>query len=320
MFNHILVPLDESALAECALPHALVMARVFGAKVTLMRVLEQRSKVAGHVQPCDPLEWNLRKAEAEAYLRSIQSRFGGLDSEVACVLREGEPAKNIIQFARLHDVDLVILSSHGKSGLAGWTLGSVGQKTALHIHVSLMVVRAFTVRQAAQKALSYKRIMVPLDGSARAECALPVACRLARRHGAEMQLVHVVEQPKLPRRVPLSDEENALTTRLIELNKSDAEQYFKTLKNRSLAERVKTNIFVNDQIEDSLHALVDADATDLVVMAAHGLSSGTNKPFGSTVVSFLAYGTAPLLVVQDLEAHEVELSAAEQAAKEHQGH
>jgi nucleotide-binding universal stress UspA family protein len=69
-----------------------------------------------------------------------------------------------------------------------------------------------------------------------------------------------------------------------------------------------------------LHTFINAQAADLVVMAAHGLSSKVNKPFGRTVVNFLAYGTVPLLVVQDLRAHEVELSAAEQAAKEHQGH
>ncbi len=320
MFKHILVPLDESALAECVLPHVQAMARVFGAKVTLLRVLEHANKLAGHSQPCDPFEWNLGKAEAEAYLSSIQSRFELPDSEVSTMLMEGDPAKNIIRFAHQNNVDLLILSSHGKSGLTGWTLGSVGQKLALHIHLSLMVVRAFAAKQTEQKEQAYQRIVLALDSSARAECALPIACRLARQHKAELMIVHFVEKPELPRRVPHSAEESGLVERLIELNKGDVERYFEDLTQQNLSDLLTTNIIVSDQLEDSLHAFVTEKAADLVVLAAHGLSSKPNRSFGSTVVNVLTYGTAPLLIVQDLKVHEVYLSAAEQAAKEFQGH
>lgn len=320
MYKHILVPLDESSLAECVLPHAVAIAKTFGARLTLLRVLEP-PKRAGYAQPCDPLEWNLRKAEAEAYLAEVKARLESQGLEINSAQLEGEVAKTIVQFAHHNGVDLVILSSHGESGLSGYTLGSVGQKTANHIHLGFMVVRAFKPAQSNTE-IHYKSLLLPLDGSARAECALPIAQRLAKQHEAELLLAHVVALPEMPRRVPLSDEEKALLERLLEMNKREAEQYLEDLKKRLSAEQIKANsrVVVSDQVEDSLNVLAKETEADLVIMAAHGFSGKLNKPFGSKVAHFLAYGEAPLLIIQDLKVEEVLPSAAEQAAKEHHGH
>ena len=73
MFNRILVPLDGSSLAEGAIPHAELFARIFGAKIFLLQVLEPTSY---HENPkaVDPLNWQIRKAEADLYMQGIASR------------------------------------------------------------------------------------------------------------------------------------------------------------------------------------------------------------------------------------------------------
>ncbi|HEX7556037.1 MAG TPA: universal stress protein, partial [Leptolinea sp.] len=73
MFNRILVPLDGSTLAERAIPHAEQFARIFGASITLLQVLEPTSY---HENPkaVDPLSWQIRKAEADVYMKGIAAR------------------------------------------------------------------------------------------------------------------------------------------------------------------------------------------------------------------------------------------------------
>ena len=90
MFDSMLVPLDGSRLAECVLPHVVALARVFEARVTLVRVLEEGSQ-AGK-KPVDPLEWHISKAEAEAYLADVAGRLrdAGLHPEMR--LLEGSPS------------------------------------------------------------------------------------------------------------------------------------------------------------------------------------------------------------------------------------
>ncbi len=74
MFDNILVPLDRSVLAECVLPHAVAMARAFQSQVTLLTVLERGTRL-DCTYGVDPLEWRIRKLEAESYLRSLADRL-----------------------------------------------------------------------------------------------------------------------------------------------------------------------------------------------------------------------------------------------------
>lgn len=83
---------------------------------------------------------------------------------------------------------------------------------------------------------------------------------------------------------------------------------------------VQTRLLVSDDAAATLHDLVDQENVDLVVLSAHGYSGRTKWPYGSMVVNFIAYGTTPLLIVQDLTPDEVERTQAEVAAREYKGH
>jgi nucleotide-binding universal stress UspA family protein len=83
---------------------------------------------------------------------------------------------------------------------------------------------------------------------------------------------------------------------------------------------VETRLLSTDNVTVALHELVDREQIDLVVLSAHGYSGATRFPYGSHVVSFIAYGSTPLLIVQDLTPADVEPTAAEEVAGEHQAH
>lgn len=321
MFRHILVPLDGSPLAECVLPHALEVARTFAARLTVLQVLESPSKRDGH-PAVDPLDWHLTKAESEAYLDGVAKRLrdAGADVRHACI--EGRPAERIIEFAHRHGIDLIALSSHGQSGLSGWNVSSVVQKIILRAHVSTLLVRSY--RGVSQKLVDmrYRRLMVTLDCSHRAECVLPVATGLARHHQAEVLLTHVVRRPEMPRRAPLSAEDIELTDRVVQRNRSEATRYLEHLRSRLSPDisEIRQCLLIDQNAAVALHELVATENAELVIMSAHGHSGGSRWPFGSVAVSFIVYGNTPLLIVQDLAPDELEKTRAEIAFQELKGH
>ena len=180
MFDNILVPLDQSVLAECVLPHAVAIARAFQSQVTLLNVLEGGNRLDG-TYGVDPLEWRIRKLEAESYLRSLADRLKETGLPVKSRMLEGEAAEQIIDFAHNSGVNLIILSSHGQSGLTGWNVSSVVQKIVMRARTSIMIVRAYQRKAADLADLRYQRLLVPMDGSRRAEWVWPLATTLAAR-------------------------------------------------------------------------------------------------------------------------------------------
>ena len=130
MYKKMLVPLDGSSLAECVLPHVVAVAKALDARVTLLRVLEH-AQITDRLQSVDPLGWHIRKAEAEADLEGVRSRLQESGLRAQSVLLEGHAAERIIEYAHENGVDLIILSSHGRSGLSGWNVSSIVFKIIL---------------------------------------------------------------------------------------------------------------------------------------------------------------------------------------------
>jgi nucleotide-binding universal stress UspA family protein len=318
MFEHILVPLDGSSLAESSLPHALAIAGVCGAQVTLMHVLDQASPQA----PVDPGNWYFRKVEGQAYLQGISSRLYDLGWQCSTVLDEGQAADCIIRYAHDNQISLIAMSSHGQSGLSGWNISSVVQKVLLRAATSVLIVPAYRSFQADLTGLYYQRVFAPLDCSRRAEVVLPLAAKLAGRQGVTLKLVHMVARPGMPSHLPLSKIENELIEQVVRRNQREAGRYLENVCARLAGEdlAVETCVQVSENPIEALHVLVEQEGADLVVLSAHGSSGCPRWPYGSVTLSFIAYGTAPLLILQDLAPERIRPSLAELAAKEQPVH
>ena len=318
MIDHILVPVDGSALAECVLPHAATLARAFEARITVLRVVEREPNGEGG-RAVDPLNWHIRRAEAEAYVDEVVSRLQEIDLRAEKVLLEGSAAERIVAFAHNEGVDLIVISSHGQSGLSRWNINSVVQKVILRAFLPTLIVRAYQPVPAELTELHYNRLMVPLDGSQRAECVLPLSKAIARFHNCPLLLAHVVNRPEMPSRMPLTDEEIELVEQLMERNREKAAKYLDEVESR-IDSPVETRLTVGESTPVALHELVDQEEIDLVVLSAHGYSGEARWPYGSVALNFIAYGTTPLLIVQDISREELERTEAEIAAEESKGH
>lgn len=139
MFKRILVPLDGSALAEQILPQVQALARLHESEIFLLRAAE------AHAFPgSDPTQAQVEVVqEAEEYLKGVQDRLqrGGV-KKVNWAVWYGSPAEAITEYAKVHEVDLVAMLTHGRSGVSRWVLGSVAEKVLRGTSVPILLVRA----------------------------------------------------------------------------------------------------------------------------------------------------------------------------------
>ena len=304
MTNRIIVALDGSALAEISLPHALAMAKLLGAQIDLLRVVEPTESLVDGLGSVDPLIWRFKKNEAEAYLSAVRTRLEPYGIPITKTLREGRAVDQIGKQARDSGAELLIMSSVGQHqhGDPCSTFSPTVRQILDQRLISTVIVRTNTAEQALTHDLTpvqYKCVMVPLDGSRRAEATIPTANRLAQEHNARLLLVHVVGNPEMARRIPISPEDVQLARQLVERNQAEGEQYLAQLQ-AHLGAHVQTVLEVSDQVATTLQQVVEREGVDLMVMSAHGYSGATRWPYGSVTHRFISDGSTPLLVVQDL--------------------
>ncbi len=134
MYGHILVPLDGSAMGEAALPHAEGLALKLGSSVLLLRVANV---------PPELIEEAIQSEtdEARDYLTRVAQRFkdAGLQAEWEVV--EGDPGRAIIDTAHERNADLIVMATHGRSGLSRLVLGSVADRVLRDSHLPVLMVR-----------------------------------------------------------------------------------------------------------------------------------------------------------------------------------
>lgn len=302
MLDRILVPLEGSTLAECVLPHAKAIAQSVGAHLMFLHVVEQEKSESSF--QVDPLNWYLRKVEAQSYIDQVSRQWEQTSLSITNVLLEGPAAARVVEYTHDNDVDLVVLSNQSQSGVA--------QKVIWQVRKSIMLVRAQWPEGNQPDEMRYARILIPLDGSLRAESVLPIAIHLAQYHQAELLLVHVVARPEILHRHPLPPEDSGLIEQITQRNLSAATEYLEQLQLR-LPPEIQIRLLVSNNVIASLHELVEQGKVDLVILSAHGHSGDNQRAYGNVVTNFITYGAAPLLIIQDLPSPKTGSHATENA-------
>lgn len=189
MFNKLLIPLDGSVLAEQALDIAVTLLPAGAGDILLLRVPELSPMSGGGFG--GGLDWyypdqaaERAYEEAAAYLDDVAARWARPGVTFSPHIGAGDPAAAIVDLAEEHAVDAIAMSTHGRSGLSRWTMGSVAEKVMRGAPCPAFITR---------EARPLRRIIVPLDGSLAAEHALPQALAVAQRTGAAITLLHVIE-------------------------------------------------------------------------------------------------------------------------------
>jgi nucleotide-binding universal stress UspA family protein len=318
VFKHILVPLDGSQLAECVLPHLIAIADD-ETRITLTRVMDMESESTTE-QPVSPLDWQILRAEVDAYLERVANTLRAEKiTQVEYAILEGSPAEAVIEYAQKSEVNLILLSSHGKSGVSRWNVSSVVRKIVDRSLLSTMVIRAYNFESMNLGAIHYQQILVPLDGSMRAELSLTTAASLAQRHGSRLVLIHIIPRPELIQRVPPTAEDQEITERLVDRAKEIAEKYFEQLHSRVPVE-FDHQIHISTDVTNTIHRIVTKQEIDLLVLSAHGHSADSMRSYGNVTGALIEYGTTPLITIQDLSPGEIEPNRAEETTREYKGH
>lgn len=151
-YKHILVPLDGSELAERALPHAMIMAQLCQAEVTFLQVVPPIKEViaadSDHPMYVDE-QWHDIEAHDQEYLHTVCERHGCADLTVHTVVEMGTTAaEKIIEYAHENPVDLIVMATHGRSGLKRWVYGSVADKVLRGANLPTLLVRCHSEEEA----------------------------------------------------------------------------------------------------------------------------------------------------------------------------
>jgi nucleotide-binding universal stress UspA family protein len=150
--ERILVPLDGSTLAEVALPKALALARLPSSEVILLHVIppiedaiDDGDRISIDEQ-CDN-----EKCRALRYLRSISHRpeWHGVTMQIAVDI--GPAADAILEYAQKHDIDWIVMATHGRSGIRRWVIGSVAEKVLRAAPTTVVLVRAGSAAESEAK-------------------------------------------------------------------------------------------------------------------------------------------------------------------------
>lgn len=299
MIRTILVPLDGSPQAECALSHALAVARAFGSEIVLLRVQEDARKPG---DPIDTVSWRLGGAEARCYVDRLAATLGGQGARARGVLAEGDPAEKILREAREQAADLVVLSRHGQNGPSEFTLGGNAEKVLARAGISVLVTDGADPLGPAPAMASYRRLAVPLDGSQRARWALLQAIPLARAHDGEILLVHIVTPSPFAAGTPPTPEEEDLARRFAAHDRQAAESYLRDMAAlvADSGVAVRTLLLDSANVVQALQKVALDEQVPLVVISAHGRSGAAPWPYGSVADRLIHHGAANLLVLQDM--------------------
>ena len=288
MLNRIIVPLDGSKLAETALAHARELAEAFGSEIRLVSACPSRDNDHGRM--------------IQAYLNERADTLKGeIRNPVATVrteILEGDPAERIVDDACREKADLIVVASHGHTGILLWAMGGTAQKIVHDSPVSVLLVRASA--RAGKNSLpgSFGKILLPLDGLESGESSLPCALEIAEKLNARVTLFGVVESGRRVHTIGGQDYVHYSEQRVDEMQ-SELKAYL----DRTAEKFVKLGIPVCREIRfgDAAHEIIKysgRSGTRIVIMSGHNRSGLRKWVFGSVSAKVLHAGKVPLLLVR----------------------
>jgi nucleotide-binding universal stress UspA family protein len=136
-FKNVLLPLDGSEEAEQRLEEAMSLVKVTNGELILLHVIEPFASWGQDIGN----EFSNSKHQRNEYLNKIKARVEAEGVSVKAVLIPGRPAEEICKYAVRDEVDIVLVSPHGASGILGWAIGSVADKVARHSPKPVLVMR-----------------------------------------------------------------------------------------------------------------------------------------------------------------------------------
>ena len=319
MFKILLVPLDGSALAEQSLGQAAAIARATGAEIDLVSVHHSVSHDGYGDVPSDDHSWN----DEHRYLETVASDLvAGASLHVSHSMLSGDPEEMICRRAADIDADLIVITSHGRTGFSRTWFGSVADGLVRRAPAPVLILRPIVgdARRRAARSL-FDHVLVPLDGSRLATEILPTAVDLARCSHARLSLLGVVQPvvtptstvaSLVPYSIMLHDE--SATGRIVEAAKKELTTVAEGLRAQGVGS-VDPHIVVAGNVAHAIVEFARAHDADLIAISTHG--RGTSRYFvGSVADKVLRASGLPILLRRSVPTAAERSATTERAPRE----
>ena len=310
MYKVIMVPTDGSGFDREAIRVALRMAERSGAKIRLVRVLATGSffgmaaATEGTAVAAEIVRSERDTALGELYALAAECRVTST-ADLTVDLHTGPVADVLEGYARRHDVDLIVISTHGRSGLSRLTLGSVTDSLIRHTTIPVLVVKPPTSYLNPQINEAFRHIVVPLDGSTLAEQILPRVMALATIEDAEITLLNVL--------IPRSHSQKDIVDPSLpwwDKDISVARQYLFGIaaKLRRNGIPVTTDIVIGENVPNTIGDFASRERADLIAIATHGRGGLARLIHGSVADAVMHSARMSMLVLKPENVAEMETS------------
>jgi nucleotide-binding universal stress UspA family protein len=284
-----LIPLDGTKLSESAYD-LLPLLKTLGVQdVRLISVWESawEENDAGGKQQEFGEATEKGRAYLEAYLEQQAEKVSGAGFKVEQEVHVGRASDEILEACK--DIDLVLIATHGRTGVARWWLGSVADIVIREAGCPVLVIGP---NVSGALTPQVKRILLPLDGSAEAEEALPVATWIAGLTGAELDVVRCLSLTP----VAYDPGMGVYSADLIDSMEDAVRSYLADVNQRLAGKKATTSMLIGSPGE-MLYQHLEERSAELVVMTSHGRSGVRRAALGS-VTDRLLHGPAPVLVIR----------------------
>jgi nucleotide-binding universal stress UspA family protein len=285
MFDDILVPTDGSDCAEAAEGYAADLAARYGATVHVLCVVDSRLLE-------NAPQYDRVKAEHRETAEQTCNEISGRDVAAERAVRTDVPHEAILTYATDEDIDLIVMGTHGRTGVDRYLLGSVTEKVVRMADPPVLTVKA---SDDVADTYPYTDILVPTDGSEGSEAAFPPAVDIATTYDARLHGISVVDTVSLGFDVRSSGMLDAL-----EESARGALERLEQRAARSSITAVETAIRHGTPFSE-IHSHVEEHDIDLVVMGTHGRSGLERYLLGSVTEKIVRTSSVPVLTVRQPE-------------------
>ena len=287
VYRSILIPLDGSVLAERALAVAASLAARMQSDLHIVHV--QRERIVDEI-PTYGLSGEAAHAAAEQYVHATADRLrANQGGNVSGTVLEGSASSAVVGHAESVGADLIVMSSHGRTGASRFWLGSVADAVMRAAKVPVLMVRGGG--DGARQPSLFERILVPLDGSELAEAVLPHAIAIAKLEKARVHLLQVEERAedlRLSVWALASPEPDDLPARL-----ASADRYLHHVMARFESEWKPATVSVEargaHRVGEAIAQVAVERESDLIAMATHG--RGASRMLIGSVADKVIRGT-----------------------------
>ena len=272
MYRMIMVPTDGSGFDREAIRVALRIAARSGAKVRLVRVLSTGSffgiaaATEGTPVPAEVVRSERDRASSELYALAAECRTTS-KADIGVDLHAGPVADVLEGYAKRHDFDLIVISSHGRGGISRLSLGSVTDSLIRHTTTPVLVVKTPTSYLNPRVGEAFKRIVVPLDGSMLAEQILPRVVKLAKLEEAEITLLHVLT-PQTYSQKEIVDPSSPWWEKDISAARAYLLRIAGTLRRDGVLATV--DIVIGENVAEAIGDYAGRERADMIAIATHG--------------------------------------------------